>query len=80
MDIFFFESQTWTKKKTFSHLRVKRDLPNKNKLTNVIFKRNPVSKTVEVNFLNMQQGLEEKSSLYFVCPFLVNWVTFFSCF
>ena len=60
------------KKKTFSHLRVKRDLPNKNNLTNVIFEHNPVSKTAEVNFLNMQQGLHEKSSLYFACPFSVN--------
>ena len=44
---------------------MKRDLRNKNKLTTV----NSVSKTVEVNFLNMQQGLEEKSSLYFVVRF-----------
>ena len=71
MDI-FFSSDKPEPKKTFSHLRVKRDLPNKNKLTNVIFKRNPVSKTEEVNFLTMQQGLHEKSSLYFVCPFSFN--------
>ena len=69
---FFFSSHKLEPKKSFSHLRVKRDLPNKNKLTNVIFKRNPVSKTVEVNILNVQQGLEEKSSLYFVCPFSFN--------
>ena len=77
MDIFFSSHKLEPKKKRFLTYEWSAIYQIE---INVIFKHNPVSKTVEVNFLNMQQGLLEKSSLYFVCPFSVNWVTFFSCF